>query len=1248
MKFGLNVKTTSASYGELSTQAKVSSKETNTKTSSTSSTYAVSTKGSSSKTSVSEAANKVVAKSSVSSPSIQQNLVFESVQVKSYGSQIFFNDVKSPNEAFDLAASQGINKSRPDLISITDFLPIYGKNKTQKNVKGKEQPTSLDEFIGSDLTPAGKMLTIQLWARQLIADDTTTLIKTLEGDKVLKKIISDRKKDYFDKFQKTHTDVSFLYQLLFELENIKIALDLKVADSALTKNIRGYLSLKDIFTDELGFSLKNYESFSNTKIFLQLLFDLNNFLSVNSYTLLNGNTNRGKDDNQLIVNQNYPKLEFNVENFSSQGIVPKLALQPSFHKDFVDSLPSDPDDRIKFLVNFISKEYRVSRFLGDKSLTDRQKVLSDFPLIGQTGDPFQFIVGNTANSNSSLAKTPTPISGLARIVIDDGDVVLPFEKAFLEQNKKQKFIPGSAYLVDSVLTGTPLFDTTFLKEYARDFDTRIDSFKKAIEEILQLPSEDNLNEFGSGLGKLAFFSGSVYPYILVSKLFDSFAYLLQRQRESQFIEAYAIFLAIFDAAHKDITLKNLLLEYFIASILVRGDTSSPFYNQIVQEISLDNFSQKVANMNGVSADKILDTIAAKITDRLQFLQGTNKTKAIGNSFAKLAQPSTTSAIGKTKIVKKTYAEMASYISKNTFLYTNGDISPTLIGIGAVLGEVANFTDVLEKYATTKSAKLSDGSGRTRRSLLSVSTVAMMVLEIFTSFCSKYTFAKFEQYNNGFSVKVNMTQSSDMMDIFTNVSKETNQIISSQTSSSVVSSLKTSAASILNKLTKEEQTIQEILNSISRYNEFFQKSVSTIARKISTDPDSSFGRQITEINAIMSNMSGYSPAQIILSKALVEDQAAKMDTRFVDGNDAFYVDDESYLSPSIQNAIFSLFREPQFTIDKANNLRVVSVGVPTGFVSKLNGQFQMSSLKKNSFVSKQQDIVYINVYKINQQYDDIVFKPQKFLFELSRFVPRNQKIVIAEEEKFSDILSKMNTVDYSLINETGMQKFPEANNSLDGSPYSFLTVGQKKELISNHIKSYLLECYVRYMTSFSINEKRFLVNSTILDDKFSNSAFMQNLVETYFSQTSGTVISLDGVVDFSKMDVKKGYSSNVAFTPPVLELNNIPKSVRTKFTEELKTFIRMFSTRNLLSDGNVERKRILMPCLYDRIFHLPVDPDDFEVDIELTNKTQTGKKALQAMKNSGLIVESKSALKLKSLDDQNVVIEKYFITIDTIE
>jgi hypothetical protein len=125
--------------------------------------------------------------------------------------------------------------------------------------------------------------------------------------------------------------------------------------------------------------------------------------------------------------------------------------------------------------------------------------------------------------------------------------------------------------------------------------------------------------------------------------------------------------------------------------------------------------------------------------------------------------------------------------------------------------------------------------------------------------------------------------------------------------------------------------------------------------------------------------------------------------------------------------------------------------------------------------------------------------------------------------------------------------------------------------------------------------------------------------------------------------------------------DIPKAAKVELTEDLVSFINLFTPDSILNAGSGMNKRIFRPKLFGRIFNIIVDPDDFYIDpklsgfidkkinlagFQLLNNKSFQKRLinLQIKPNGKPSKDSLLRLKLKPKDPREVYISEFFVKI----
>ena len=364
---------------------------------------------------------------------------------------------------------------------------------------------------------------------------------------------------------------------------------------------------------------------------------------------------------------------------------------------------------------------------------------------------------------------------------------------------------------------------------------------------------------------------------------------------------------------------------------------------------------------------------------------------------------------------------------------------------------------------------------------------------------------------------------------------------------------------------------------------------------------------------------YNRQQLKLANKALDLLESKID----DSSNVFV--DESIMTKDIQNALHSMLKNNTDSFGRflEDDTKILTVGIPNGFSNHLQKNIKLvSAYKTDSIdVSKQQDLVQIKVYKQNVQYSKLIFKPKIYDFELSRFcldsIKNNKSIFELQnrETPFQKIVDEMFlTFNYDkhsdiIDNEKGYsKKNMEPGKELDEDGYSILGTFQKKYLRRNHIISHLLSWYMKYLIGIDFDESRFTVaqeyntNNTLQDD-----SLMSEL------------------------------------------------ATRFELSDEQASYIKLFSSKTILKAGLTDQINVLSPKKYERIFNIPINPNDFVIDETKTNSTLAGASQLVALENStlqkniqdGTHIHGNGIIKQLKYHRDDIHLLKYWVVITSI-
>jgi len=318
------------------------------------------------------------------------------------------------------------------------------------------------------------------------------------------------------------------------------------------------------------------------------------------------------------------------------------------------------------------------------------------------------------------------------------------------------------------------------------------------------------------------------------------------------------------------------------------------------------------------------------------------------------------------------------------------------------------------------------------------------------------------------------------------------------------------------------------------------------------------------------------------------------------------------SVKIVNALNGFFKLPEYRKGKGYNKQVISIGIPPGLLKSLF----YKTTTKNSYANKHNDIFKILIYKMDLLNDNIVYLPQSFLFEASRFPVRVNSLIKNIDSGKSDTYYKsFPTRNYSLFADKNMIKdgqqeyWGDESNSF-GDEYSFLSQDEKQEVLSNHIKSFLLENYIQLISGLKVNDSSFVVSSA-----------------TELEELNKSLINSQVSIELNLLSDK---------TSPRKATNN--------------------SAVLSLPDPDPYISRLLQPKKFDRVYNIIFDPE-FIVDYESTNSLNKellkGRSLSQLLDgyvregklvkpnpNENLFIDADKSFQDASLNSYFVVIESY--------
>ena len=217
-------------------------------------------------------------------------------------------------------------------------------------------------------------------------------------------------------------------------------------------------------------------------------------------------------------------------------------------------------------------------------------------------------------------------------------------------------------------------------------------------------------------------------------------------------------------------------------------------------------------------------------------------------------------------------------------------------------------------------------------------------------------------------------------------------------------------------------------------------------------------------------------QLLLMLSTIEDTYRSYDGFSTEGADKsqLFVKREDNLSHStkIVNILEDFFKTgDEYTAIKAYNKQIMSVGIPRGLLANFDNLLKSNNRKNN-------DIFKILIYKINLLKPDIIYKPQSFLFEASRFPVRVYSELPVDRINTSEKIQTRNYSSYlGKVGTNVANSFDSEYNNLSPA----LTLRDREAILFNQRKSFMLENYLKIISGFNVSELTF--NDTSISQLF---------------------------------------------------------------------------------------------------------------------------------------------------------------------
>lgn len=304
----------------------------------------------------------------------------------------------------------------------------------------------------------------------------------------------------------------------------------------------------------------------------------------------------------------------------------------------------------------------------------------------------------------------------------------------------------------------------------------------------------------------------------------------------------------------------------------------------------------------------------------------------------------------------------------------------------------------------------------------------------------------------------------------------------------------------------------------------------------------------------------------------------------------------------------------------NRIKILSVGIPSGFSRQLVDRVNVTDINAFTFGDKQYDVISINVFKRDARFDDLVFKPIKYIFDLSLYTLEADinRINPDAEENFFRLMARAQITDFSNIK---IPKKIDFSKIVTDEKYNFLSAFEIKQMMINHYVSYLLQLYINLLTGLKLTEDVFIPGNL--------SSGVRNLTNDV----------LQAVINYIRDVMRVPIPANQSVTQ-LLQNSSI--------NEDAKDIIRLFNYGSLIFNEQEVYRRVLMPKLFDRVFNIPLNIEDFEIDVDKTLSTESGRRAWsQAYLQEKIFVRADGKYFMKPREKNELIFEDYFVAVETV-
>lgn len=1246
MSFGIKLNNSIASFSKVSMQPKANSENVRSsslvKPINSSQLISKVNTNSNLRASVSLEMSKVVTK--IGSFSLKPNFALQILDMRNRRTA-----AEAPTNSTPFEDITGLNKKKPEIISMIQYAPLFDD---------ESRPTIAHEF-----------LTSQISIMNLRDSVFKKLVKNLKENEDGRDVLTEQKQEYIKHVKILTNYVDAIYSAVNSVDkNKNTALNLRNTSTAFSlqnlystnfpgviggvpsnffARIGNKLNIIDTFK-KLGYPEEKINKWTSTKLFLQLV--ENNRALISGARIKFGNTDSDAtsvqihdDEPGIILASATDKSLDNIRNNITYENLFDIVKKAIVNVDSIVKAESNSVLKTSKIFEILSKELKVSSALDNVRFKSLLKANYSYVVSENTSNSnfLYSILGPAANKiDQDTRSNGTNSINSTTLDSENATTILTFENDYIKKSNST-YTPGSSFYYEEAneLTDSG-FKVANLKRLSDKINGPLNSYIEVVGNLNLLPDEGNVNLQSND------FAAYTTPTNLLNATISNFINTDLNIPSSDSKSSKV--LPLLDNCTEDFDLMANFIIYFLhKTLLVDAEAASSYVDKSILQI------KKLLTRN-LSFQRTIDITTGGLEKAPAFSLNTNVSK----QFTKEVSPRIESAGSVNNSNRSAGVTSVSSNQKVAPVYLNrkekiflDEIEQELRSGSAFLTRFQNQFQYITKLIITNSISGENTSGKkTKYSGAKDLTIACLYFVGMCQFSKGFLSAK---YSNATQDNGKTFFQKDSLEPDTNsaVQQSRNYLNNSQDlialTSGVILSILKNTKDITNATI---QTLQDknLVNAINQIQKIIEdrdllklctKSQQLLLVKVALD----------DLKSFINYRSGeQDKLDQIVSISDSPDEFNELDAL-----------DDAFSTIVTQKVIENFGRIPEYRGKRSGNSKILTVGLPSGFSENIKETAKIENISKQiELDNKQIDVLNFKVYKIDSEYPDMIFKPIEKIYELSRFVPRNENLINQNffgGNSFKELVSAVPTKNYDLGEQTvsySIDKIKEDNS------YSFLNTNQKFDLIKNHVVSYVLENYIKLLTGIRINENEFYI-----DDPDKNSSPAPIIFNQLVVDSANKIFALN--LEKNESGAKKfmAFSSNVRTSANVsLIKKDVSKLSILKYSSKQ---IKRFKTnighiekskgrKTFYNDTFQESKRLMSPKMFDRVFHMFIDSDEFEIDVTQTTKDNVGKKAFEQLRNLNKIIEvtdssgkSKFYLQEKNKLQNDLTFEKYFVTVQTI-